>query len=537
MSDKMTPNDSGTSQSPWMRETVPDLWSELPAETRVDVCIIGAGITGLSVAYHLTRSGRRVLVIDDGPIGGGETGRTSAHLASALDDRFYELESQHGERGSRLAAQSHAAAIDDIEAIVHGERIDCDFRRVDGYLFEPPDGAKDVINRELAAARRAGLQAELVPGAPLPGFSTGPCIRFARQAQFHPIKYVRGLAEAILLRGGRIATGVRAEHVEGGTPAKVVTEGNRVVLADAVVVATNAPISSRVKIPAKEAQYRTYMIGMKVPRGSVPVALYWDTPDPYHYARIIPAADDRDDDLLIVGGEDHKVGQDDDAEVRWDRLVTWTRERFVGATDVVQRWSGQIVEPVDSLAYIGRDPSSGDNVYIATGDSGNGLTHGTIAGMLITDLILGHHNDWAGLYDPARSARHGARDFVRENLNTASQYIDWLSRGDVRSEDQILPGQGAVVRHGVHLLAVYRDEAGHCHHRSAVCPHLRGIVSWNHAEKSWDCPAHGSRFDCLGRVINGPANVDLKPAGEDLPAPAPITTSSTTFPNLDRGPA
>jgi len=531
MSDDMIPNDSGRSLSLWMRESVPDLWAELPAETRIDVCVIGAGITGLSVAYHLTRAGRRVLVIDDGPIGGGETGRTTAHLASAIDDRYYLLEQHHGERGARLAAHSHAAAIDDIEAIAAQEAFDCDFLRVDGYLFAPPGGDLDVLRRELAAARRAGLEGELVARAPLPGFSTGPCIRFPHQAQFHPIKYLRGLAEAVQRRGGRIATGVRAEHVEGGTPAKVIAEGSRVILADAVVVATNSPISSRLRLPAKEAQYRTYVIAMEVPRRTVPTALYWDTDNPYHYARVAPGPS-KDTDLIIIGGEDHKVGQDDSATLRWDRLAEWARERFVGATHIDHKWSGQIVEPVDGLAYIGRDPSAGDNVYVATGDSGNGLTHGTIAGMLISDLILGRSNEWAGLYDPTRSARHGARTFVRENLNTATQYADWLGAGDVHGEDEIGPGEGAVVRHGVRLLAVYRDEAGRLHHRSAVCPHLGGIVSWNAAERSWDCPAHGSRFDCLGRCVNGPANTDLKPVEPEAPEHETVRVESTTFPSV-----
>ena len=513
MSDEMIPNDSGTSQSPWMRETVPDLWGELAAETRVDVCIIGAGITGLSVAYHLVREGKQVLVLDDGPIGGGETGRTSAHLASALDDHFCVLEDMHGEEGARLAAQSHAAAIDDIESIVHGEHIDCDFRRVDGYLFTPPGGDPDLLNRELAAARRVGLECELVPKAPLSAFHTGPCLRFARQAQFHPIKYIRGLAEAIVRHGGRICTGVRAESVEAGAPATVKTEGGRTVLAGAVVVATNAPISSRLKLPAKEAQYRTYMIAMEIPRRSVPLALYWDTLDPYHYVRVIPGEADSEHDTVIVGGEDHKVGQDDDAENRWTKLIEWTRERFAGAREVTMRWSGQIIEPVDGMAYIGRDPS-GPNVYVSTGDSGNGLTHGAIAGLLLTDLIQGRPNAWEKLYDPGRSPLRSAREWIKENLNTASTYVDWLGRGDVRSLDQIKPGEGAVMRRGLHLVAVYRDDGGRCHERNAVCPHLGAIVSWNHAERSWDCPAHGSRFDCLGRVINGPANGDLRPADE-----------------------
>lgn len=533
MSDQMIPNDSGTSRSPWMRETVPDLWGELGVETTTEVCVIGAGIAGLSVAYHLTLAGRDVLVIDDGPIAGGETGRTSAHLASALDDRFYRLEDRHGLAGAQLAYQSHAAAIDDIERIVEAEAVDCDFQRVDGYLFAPPGASTDEISRELAAARRAGhAGATLVPGAPLPGFATGPCIRFPRQAQFHPVKYVRALAELIIQRGGRICTGVRAEHVEGGAPARVEVEGNRRIHAGAVVVATNAPISSRVKIPLKQAAYRTYVISMQVPRLTVPQALYWDTADPYHYARVIPGAEGAEHDLLIVGGEDHRTGQDDHSEERWQRLIDWTLERFVGATQVVQRWSGQIMEPNDGLGFIGRDPSAGDNIYVCTGDSGNGLTHGTIAGLLLPELIRGRGHAWAQLYDPARSALRAAGTFVKEAVNMAGQYASWLGGGDVRSEDDILPGHGAVIRRGVHMLAVYRDIAGTCHERSARCPHLGAVVHWNQAEQSWDCPAHGSRFDCLGRVINGPAAGDLRPVGdEEVPQEIPIP--STTFPSLD----
>lgn len=533
MSDQMTPNDSGTSCSPWMRESVPDLWTDLPAEVYADVCVVGAGIAGLSVAYHLVREGKSVLVIDDGPIAGGETSRSSAHLTSALDDRFWWLEDHHGAEGAWLAAQSHAAAIDDIEQIVHAERIECDFRRVDGYLFAPPGAGTDEISRELAAARRAGLDVEMVAEAPLPGFHSGPALRFARQAQFHPVKYVRGLAEAVILRGGRIATGVRAERVTGGDPAIVTTDGHHTIRAGAVVVATNAPISSRVKLPLKEAAYRTYCVALHVPRRTVPTALFWDTGDPYHYARIVPHGVDAETDLLIVGGEDHRTGQGNHAPQRWERLTAWARERFVGATHVVARWSGQIMEPADGLGFIGKDPSSGDNVYLAAGDSGEGLTNGAIAGILLTDQILGRAHRWSALYDPARRSGFKATGaYLKDAMKMAGQYADWLGGGDVGSIDDIPSGHGAVVRRGLHMVAVFRDEAGHCHERSAVCPHLGAVVSWNEAERSWDCPAHGSRFDCLGRVMNGPASGDLAP----VEAPhdrEPVTLPSPTFPSLD----
>jgi glycine/D-amino acid oxidase-like deaminating enzyme/nitrite reductase/ring-hydroxylating ferredoxin subunit len=534
MSDQMIPNDSGFSCSPWMRETVPDLWADLPAQIYADVCIVGAGIAGLSVAYHMVRAGRSVVVIDDGPIGGGETGRTSAHLSSALDDRFWWLEQHHGVHGAMLAAQSHSAAIDDIEAIIEREGIDCDFQRVDGFLFTPPNISTDELTRELGAARRAGLEVEMVPRAPLMGFETGPALRFGRQAQFHPIRYLRGLAEAVLLHGGRICTGIRAEHIEGGTPATVRTDGGHTIQAGAIVVATNAPISSRWKLPMKQAAYRTYVVALRVPRATVPTALFWDTGDPYHYARVVPGAGGGDNDMLIVGGEDHRTGGGNHANDRYDRLISWARDRFVGANEVTARWSGQIMEPADGLGLIGHDPSSGEHVYLATGDSGHGLTHGTIAGILLSDLILGRENGWAPLYDPARkSGLRATGKYLKDAAHAVGQYTHWFRGGDVRSSDDIAPGQGAVVRRGLHMLAVYRDHAGHLHERSASCPHLGAVVCWNAAERSWDCPAHGSRFDCLGRVMNGPASSDLSPVEEPAPTDTIPVTASTTFPALD----
>jgi nitrite reductase/ring-hydroxylating ferredoxin subunit len=219
------------------------------------------------------------------------------------------------------------------------------------------------------------------------------------------------------------------------------------------------------------------------------------------------------DEILIVGGEDHKTGQADDADARHARLEAWARRWFPAARDVAYRWSGQVMETVDGLAYIGRNPHDEPNVYIATGDSGMGMTHGTIAGMLITDLILGRDNPWATLYNPGRQTVRATVEWLGENLNVMRQYGDWLTAGEVRSADEVAPGSGAVLRRGLHKVAVHRDDQGAIHELSATCPHLGCIVHWNDAEKTWDCPCHGSRFDRLGKVINGPANQDLAPDG------------------------
>jgi Rieske Fe-S protein len=245
----------------------------------------------------------------------------------------------------------------------------------------------------------------------------------------------------------------------------------------------------------------------------VPRALYWDTADPYHYIRL-QEVDSRLDsaqleDILIVGGEDHKTGQEDDADRRFKALEEWTRARFPMVKSIDFQWSGQVMEPVDYMAFIGKNPGTDQHIYIATGDSGNGMTHGTIAGMLLTDLILGKKNPWSDLYDPSRKKLRATPEFIKENLNVAAQYADWATAGDVDSTDQIAPGSGAVIRRGARKVAVYKDEQGNVHLRSAICTHLYCIVDWNSMEKTWDCPCHGSRFDPYGKVVNGPAITPL----------------------------
>ncbi|HVR96722.1 MAG TPA: FAD-dependent oxidoreductase [Thermoanaerobaculia bacterium] len=494
-------------RSVWAVTVERPAYPPLAEDLHADVCVVGAGIAGLTTAYLLTREGRSVVVLDDGPVGGGMTEVTTAHLANALDDRYVEIERLHGEEGARLAAESHSAAIDRIEANVRTEGIDCDFTRLDGYLFLRPGDKEELLDRELAAARRAGLQGvEKIGRAPLDSFDTGPCLRFPHQGQFHPLKYLSGLARAIEHAGGKIFTNTHADRIEGGEPARI-EAGGHVVTAAAVVVATNTPVNDLFVLHTKQAPYMTYVIGARVPRGAVTTALYWDTEDPYHYVRLQPM--DGEHDLLIVGGEDHKTGQADNPRERYVRLEDWARVRFPMMGPVDFTWAGQVMETIDGLAFIGRNALDKDNVFVVTGDSGMGLTHGTIAGILLTDLILGRENPWATLYDPSRKTLRAAGEYAKETLNVAAQYTDWVTGGDVDSTDEIARDSGAVLRRGLTKVAVYRDENDVLHERSAVCPHLGCIVRWNESEKTWDCPCHGSRFDKLGKVINGPANRDL----------------------------
>jgi glycine/D-amino acid oxidase-like deaminating enzyme/nitrite reductase/ring-hydroxylating ferredoxin subunit len=505
--DKAMHQNSGESTSVWMKTaTVPEQ-ATLQESLHADVCVVGAGIAGLTTAYLLAKQKKSVVVLEGRTIGGGQTVRTTAHIATALDDRYYEIENTHDKEAAKLVADSFTAAIACVESIVTTENIDCDFERLDGYLFAATLDDAEELDKELEAAHRSGLTGvEKLARSPITSFDAGPCLRFPQQAQFDPQKYLAGLADAITRQGGRIYTHTHVSEVKGGSPAEVKTQAGFTVTANALVIATNSPINDRVFTHLKQAPYQTYVIAAKVPVGAIAKGLYWDTLDPYHYVRLQTMQTEGETyDLLIVGGEDHKTGQANDADARYAALETWTKERFPMVESIEFRWSGEVMESADGLAYIGQSPDQAENVYIATGDSGMGMSHGTIAGMLLTDLILGRENPWKDLYNPGRVPVGAASDLITEGLNVAAQYADWVTGGEIDDAQQLSPGTGAIVRHGLTKVAAYRDEAGKLHECSAVCPHLGCIVAWNSAEKSWDCPCHGSRFSATGEVVNAPA--------------------------------
>lgn len=502
--------------SVWKATATLERPAPLEGSLSADVCIVGGGIAGMTTAYLLGRAGRSVVVLSGSAIGGGETGQTTAHLASANDDRFYEIERLHGDRGARIAYESHAAAIDRIEAIVAEEHIDCDFRRVDGYLFRGGDEPEQLLRRELAAAHRAGFQdAELVARAPVPDFDPGPCLRFPRQGQFHPLRYIAGLSAAVRRDGGLLFSDTLVTRIAGGEAAFVETSAGARVDAKAIVIATNSPVVDRVRVHSKQVPFRTYVVGLRVPSGAIAWALYWDTLDPYHYVRLTAGMDGASD-LLLVGGEDHRTGEASDvlsAEARWESLERWARARFPAAGAVELRWSGQVMEPFDAVAFIGRNPMDHPNVFIATGDSGQGMTHGTIAGMLLCELVQGRSHPWQGFYDPSRKTLRALGQYVKDNLGALKHLAEHLGGGEIRAMVDVHAGEGAILQRGGRKIAVYRTEAGMVQQRSAVCPHLGCVVHWNGAEKSWDCPCHGSRFAPTGEVLTGPAVTPLKAIG------------------------
>jgi glycine/D-amino acid oxidase-like deaminating enzyme/nitrite reductase/ring-hydroxylating ferredoxin subunit len=518
---------AGANPSVWERTAQKFSTSPLHGDIKGDVCVIGAGIAGVTTAYLAALENRQVILIDDGPVGGGMTGRTTAHLVNAIDDRYVDLEKFLGEKCARLTAESHTAAIDCAERIVRDQKIDCDFERLDGYLFLPPGGSVKELMEELEAIHRVGLGGvQRVDSVPHTNISSDAVLRFPQQAQFHPLRFLNGVCRALIESGGKIFTGTRVIAIEDGDQVKIRTADGHTITAQSAVVATNCPINDRVVIHSKQAPYATYAICTRVTR-PIEHALFWDTAEtaedekqqvgsaPYHYVRF--ARDERGD-VLIVGGEDHKTGQADDCAQRFVRLEQWARDRFPFVGETTDRWSGQVMESMDGVAYIGRNPGD-ENVFVVTGDSGNGITHGIIAGMLIVDLLAGRKNPWAMVYDPSRKTLkpRALADYVAENANVAAQFRDYIMPGSVKSVDEIKPGQGAVLRDGLKKVATYRDADGKLHAFSAVCPHLGCVVRWDACEKTWDCPCHGSRFDALGCVVNGPAISDLEQAAVPEP--------------------
>ena len=507
---------SGYNYSYWIDSVQPIKYTPLDTDIDTEVVIIGGGISGMSVAYCLSQAGRKVVVLEDGFIGSGETGRTTAHLVNALDDRFTSIEKTHGEEGAKLVAESHTAAIDFIENTIAKENFTCDFIRLDGYLFLHATDKPKTLEDELTATQKAGLNTTLILGVPGIPSEKGLCLHFPQQAQMHPLKYLKGLAEAIVKNGGKIFTETHVDEIEK----KQVKAKGFTVKADHIVVATNSPINDRVTMHTKQFPYRSYVIGATLPKGSVASALWWDTGDqnskwitqPYHYVRLQPYNNQYD--LLICGGEDHKTAQADNEKIpeeeRYKALENWAAKRFPSINEIVYRWSGQVLEPLDHLAFIGRNPGDA-NIYIATGDSGNGMTHGVIAGILITDLINGKENPWEKLYSPGRITLKVTPEYLSEVGKMAAQYLDFVAPGDIESANELKYEEGGILNLGLKKIAVYKDAAGLVHAFNAICPHLGCVVQWNASEKSFDCPCHGSRFTCEGKVINGPASTDLKP--------------------------
>jgi glycine/D-amino acid oxidase-like deaminating enzyme/nitrite reductase/ring-hydroxylating ferredoxin subunit len=496
--------------SPYWKESSPrPSFPTLDRDAHADVVIVGGGMSGLMTAYLLVTAGKSVIVLERNRIAQADTGHTSAHLAMVTDTRLGELVKRLGGPHAQAVCDAGLAAISQIDEIAREHEIDCNFAWVDGYLHAPQGVHDEKCVREFRdeaqLASEMGFDAEFVANTPL---VDGPGIRFEGQARIHPGKFLAGLAEVICASGGQIHEESAAEKF-GTNPLSVKANGHTVTCDDIVLATHNPLVGNRALLAAtlfqtELALYTSYVIAGHVEKGLVPDALWWDTNTPYQFLRLDPR---RDHDVVIFGGEDHKTGQVSDTNACYARLEKAAHARVPGLT-ITHRWSGQVIETPDGLPFIGK---SADHQYLSTGFCGNGLTFGTVGAMIATDAILGRTNPWSELFAPGRAALlRGLWDYVKENAD----YPYYLIRGrfagaEGRSLRSVARGHGKVIERNGHKIAAYRNESGATTLRSAICTHMGCVVAWNTAERTWDCPCHGSRFTPHGEVISGPAESPL----------------------------
>ncbi|HEX4346275.1 MAG TPA: FAD-dependent oxidoreductase [Vicinamibacterales bacterium] len=508
-----TPAHAGTLPY-WTGSASIPTFTKLEHDGNVDVVVVGAGLVGLTTAHLLQNAGRSVAVLERARCGEIDTGHTSAHLTAVTDAPLSDLARQFGDNHAQAVWDAGFAAIAEIEQICHKVQIDCAFERVDGYLHAPllddRHKERDWLHEEAAVADRLGFDARFTDAVP---FMHGPGVRYSHQARFHPRKYLAGLASAIRGRGGRIYEHSAADEFSAD-PLTVTSNGHQLRARD-IVIATHNPLvgiastTGSALFQTKLALYTSYVIAGQVPAGRVPDALFWDTAEPYHYLRIEPH---RDYDLVIFGGEDHKTGQVTDTDACYARLEQTLLSTLPGIL-FTHRWSGQVIETPDGLPYIG---ATADHQFVATGFSGNGMTFGTLSALIISDAILGRRNPWSELFDPGRTALvRGLWDYVKENADYPYYLIrDRFAGAKGRTLRSVKRGEGRIIEHDGATVAAYRDTNGTVSLCSATCTHMGCRVDWNDAERTWDCPCHGSRFTPRGAVISGPAEAPLTSAAE-----------------------
>ncbi|MFN2543063.1 MAG: FAD-dependent oxidoreductase [Actinomycetota bacterium] len=494
----MSPNESY-----WVASTPVTAFPTLQAEIAVDVAVLGAGIVGTTAALLLRRHGLDVALLERDRVGLGTTGHTTAKLTAGHNLIYESLERKHGAGAAKLYAAANEDGIEFVSRMVDKEGVDCDFERKANYVYVEDADEVDAVQAEVEACRRAGLDAGFVTETTLP-YAIAGAVRLPGEAQFHPRKYLLELVERFTGEGGTVFEDTRATGLREGGRNLVRTPGGS-VRADHVVVATHYPFIDRSLIFARVHPKRSYAIAGPV-EGALPDGMFISADQPTRSIRTIP---DGDRTLLLVGGEGHAVGQERETTQHYGRLEEWARARF-GIQSVEYRWSAQDGVPVDQLPFVG-PYRVGASVYVAAGFQKWGLAMGTTAARIIVDRITSQDNPYAKLFDPVRLApRASLGRLVKENAKIPRYLaVDRLTHPQRRSVEELQPGEGGIVSGGLRPVAAYRDETGELHRVSAVCTHLGCVVSWNGAERSWDCPCHGSRYGVDGRVIEGPATRDL----------------------------
>ena len=471
----------------------------LKENINTEIAIVGGGITGVTAAYLLAKSGRKVVLLEAGTISGGTTGDSTGNLYSMIDKRLHHIQSKWDKETASNVARSRGQAVDLVERLVNEHQIDCSFKRVPWYLFSETNEKDEVIEKEIDAAADYGLPIEELDELPLP-VKVSKAIKVKGQAQFNPAAFVRGLAEKIDPANCRIFENSEVHHIEKEEEL-VLSTAQGTVTAQKVILATHTP-KGIYALQTALYPYREYAIAARLQSGDFPDGIYWDTEADFHTS-MRTYSKGNDNYVLVLGGH-HKVGQEDDYS-RFFRKLEQNARKYFDVSEIDYEWSAQHYKPADGLPYIGE--SSDDNIYLATGFSTDGLTYGVLSAMILDDQLNGRENQWSDLYKASRfTPIKSAKNFIKENINVAKQYIKNLpGKAEADSFDEISLGQGKVVEVDDEKWAVFKDETGQVHCQSAVCTHMDCIVDWNDAEKSWDCPCHGSRFKATGEVIEGPA--------------------------------
>lgn len=492
-------------QSVWKATTAEAAFPQLPGDIDVDVAVVGGGITGISAAALLAEQGRSVAVLEAHRVGEGTTGHSTGNLYAMVDQRLYRIRSKHDDEALHLVADSRRQGMAFIEERVRRYRIDCGYAHHPWVLFSESTDKDEVLEREAEAIARAGMNVVRETSLPLP-FPIRSAIRVDGQAQFNPLAYVKGLAGSIQSDTCRIYERTKVTEFDEDNPT-VVHTSHGVVRAKKVIMATHTPKGVRF-VHTLMGAHREYGIAVRLNGGYPPGGIFWSTEQGHHHS--LRRYTVGDETFLLVVGEPHKVGQEEHNEERLRQLEEYARSRF-DVHSVAYRWGGQHYSPADGLPYIGESGFSPD-VYMATGFATDGLVYGTTAALLIADMIVGRDNPWRELYDPGRfTPGASAGEFVKLNADVLAQYIrDLPGIADRDKLEEVPYGEGKTVEIDGEKCAVYRDENGKYHIVSAVCTHMDCIVNWNRAERSWDCPCHGSRFTIDGEVIEGPAVAELQ---------------------------
>ena len=497
----------GACKSAW-QHSMPDYEpavTQIPSNKIFDVLVAGGGITGLTTALLLQKAGKQCILAEAHNIGFGTTGGTTAHINTLLDHPYNEIKSKFGEKNAQLLSQATRQAVQLIKSNIKEYNIECGFSELPGYLYSQNEKQSKELENILEASREAGIGISYVDQIPVP-IPFEKAVMFSGQAKFHPIEYIYSIAKAFEEAGGILLQNCRVQNIEEKDV--IYTETSiGIIKTKQLIYATHIPPGVNL-IHFRCAPYRSYAMAIQLKDDNYPNGLAYDMYDPYHYYR---TQNIKGKNYLIAGGEDHKTAHEENTENCFRKLEAYIRKYFA-VEEISFRWSSQYFEPADGLPYIGHLPGHDENIFVATGFGGNGITCGTISSFVLRDMIVTGTSEYEKLFDPNRiKPMAGFKKFVKENVDVVGQFVGkWFAVSDMENLAELSPGEAKLVKYEGEKIALYKDEKGAIHAVNPTCPHVKCAVAWNTAEKSWDCPCHGSRFSADGELWTGPSRSDLE---------------------------